>query len=179
MSYFRTLSATLVSAAATFSLVTASCGTSAIGVDDCRDIEQARCDAGAHCLASDGTPLVADAPACRRYYRDNCLHGLPATPPSGSNVAACVRVIKAAGVCAEDDAESALSCTETESLPRQGLRTACDLVARPELAIECSFLLETPDTGDGEGGTGGDGNEADPTAGQATGGSENQGGSGN
>jgi hypothetical protein len=180
MSIFRTLSATLVSAAASFSLVTASCGTNAVGVDDCRDIEQARCDASTHCLNEDGKPVVTDDAACRRYYRDHCLHGLPANPPSGASVSVCVQVIKSAGACAKDDPDSELGCTETATKPQQGLRTACDLVARPELADECSFLLETPDTGgDDQGGAGAGGQSSDGasagSAGQATGGADSQG----
>lgn len=164
MSYFRSLSATLLSAAATFSLVTASsCGTSAVGVDDCRDIEQARCRASASCLDANSNPLIEDVGACERYYRDHCLHGLAVKPPTGASVSACLDVIEAAGRCAKGDPEAALDCTDTASRPRGNFSRACDLVAHPERAVECAFLLETPD------------DEPDGSAGQSAGG---QGGSG-
>jgi hypothetical protein len=158
MSYFRALSATLLSAAATFSLVTASsCGTSAVGVDTCRDIEQARCRANAFCLDAEGAPLIDDVPACERYYRDHCLHGLAVKPPAGASVSACVQVIEAAGKCAAGDPEATLDdCPITDR--RGGLTRACDVVAHPERATECTFLLDTaPD-------------EVDGTAGQSAGG---------
>ena len=159
MSYFRSLSATLLSAAATFSLVTSSgCGTSAVGVDECRDIEQARCRANASCLDARGNPLIEDVSACERYYLDHCLHGLAAKPPAGASVDACLDVIETAGLCAKSDPEAALDCTETASRPRTSFTRACDLVAHPERAVECSFLLETPDE------------EPDGSAGQSSGG---------
>ncbi|HEX2869688.1 MAG TPA: hypothetical protein VHP33_00500 [Polyangiaceae bacterium] len=168
MSYFRSLSATLLSAAATFSLVTASsCGTSAVGVDECRDIEQARCRANASCLDARGNPLIEDVGACERYYRDHCLHGLAAKPPAGASVGACLDVIEAAGRCAKGDPEAPLACTETASNPRGNFSRACDLVAHPERAVECAFLLETPDEGDGSAGQSAGGQAGTDTGGSA------------
>ncbi|HVY28562.1 MAG TPA: hypothetical protein VHB79_18530 [Polyangiaceae bacterium] len=163
MSYLRALSATLLSAATTFTLVTASgCGTSAIGVDDCRDIQQARCRAGKAC------GIVDDVAACERYYRDHCLHGLATTPPAGTSVAGCVEVIEAAGRCAEGDPEIDLNdCDPAVTDRKQSLTLACDVVRHPERANECAFLTDLPDTGgsagqsaggaadDGSGATGG------------------------
>lgn len=156
MSYFRSLSATILSAAATFSLVTASCGTDAVGVEDCRDIEQARCRASASCLDVKGDPLIEDVPACERYYRDHCLHGLAAKPPGGASVSACVQVIEAAGRCAKSDPTIALDeCTEVVTEPHGTLTHACDVVTHPELATECAFLTD---------------NDANGAAGQSSGG---------
>jgi len=170
MSYFRTLSATLLSAAATFSLVTASsCGTSAVGVDDCRDIEQARCRASAPCLDSNGSPVINDVGACERYYRDHCLHGLTVKPPASASVSDCINVIEAAGRCAKADPQSPLSCTETASRRRQGFTQACDLIARPERAVECAFLLETPDPSDGAAGQSAGGQAGAPSEASADG----------
>lgn len=148
MSYLRALSATLLSAATTFTLVTASgCGTNAIGVDDCRDIQQARCRAGKAC------GIVDDVPACERYYRDHCLHGLAISPPAGTSVAACVDVIEAAGRCAEADPEIDLrDCDPEVTSRKQSLTLACDVVRHPERANECSFLSDLPDTSTGSAG---------------------------
>jgi len=170
MSAFRFLSATLLSAMSSFSVVAASgCGTEAVGVDDCRVIEQARCDAGQHC------GLVDDVQACRRFYRDQCLHGLSARAAAGTSVAACVSVIQAAGRCAAQDPEIALADCGEEPVPQPlaGLRSACDVVLYPERTTECSFLapdLEVPEGTGGQGSTGSGGAPSDtPQAGQAQG----------
>lgn len=148
MSFFRSLSATLLSAAASFSIVTASgCGTNAVGVEECRDIESARCQAGLAC------GIVDDVPACERYYRDHCLHGLATEPPAGASVDSCVQLIEAAGECAKSDAETSLEdCGPPFSEPRSGLATPCDVVLHPERAAECSFLTDTPPEDEGSGG---------------------------
>jgi len=150
MRYLRSFTATLLSAAIAFSLVTASgCGTNAVGVDDCRNIEQARCHAGAPC------GIIEDVDACDRYYRDHCLHGLAAKPPAGASVSACVQVIEQAGRCAHADPTATLSsCDETVIEPRRNLTTACDVVTHPELATECSFLLDMPPEDSGSAGQG-------------------------
>jgi hypothetical protein len=145
---FRLLSATLLSAAVTFSLVTASgCGTNAVGVEDCRDIEEARCRAGESC------GLVDDVAACQRFYRDHCLHGLMTEPTNGASVEDCVRAIEAAGRCAAQNPESSLSDCGDEPVPeaQPGVASACDVVAYPERTLECGFLTDTPP----ESGTGG------------------------
>jgi len=171
MSYFRSLSATLLSAAATFSIVTASCGTSAVGVDDCRDIEQARCRASASCLDGDGVALVQDVPACERYYRDHCLHGFAVKPPAGADVAACVQLIERAGRCAQQDPNRELGCTETASAQRAGLSSACDVVTHPERATECAFLLDMPE----EDGSAGQGSGGQPSSDDSSGATAGQG----
>jgi hypothetical protein len=170
MSYFRSLSATLLSAATTFSLVSASsCGTNAVGVDDCRDIEQARCRAGKPC------GIVDDVPACERFYRDHCLHGLATKPPAGASAGACVQVIEAAARCAVDGdmgpKTNLAVCPEPVTGGHLDLVTACDVVEHPERAAECSFLTDTPDTNDGVAGqsAGGSSSEGATSSGAAAG----------
>lgn len=164
MSYLRALSATLLSAVTTFTLVTASgCGTSAMGVDDCRDIQQARCRAGKAC------GIVDDVAACERYYRDHCLHGLATTPPAGTSVSACVDVIEAAGHCAESDPNIDLNdCDPGVTRRRQSLTLACDVVSHPERADQCSFLTDLPDVS-GSAGAGGEPNDSSGATGGASG----------
>lgn len=140
MSYLRSLSATLLSAAISFGLVSAGCGTTAIGIDECRDIEQARCRAAKSC------GLIDDADACERYYRGHCLHGLPAKLQSGDSVASCIEVIEAAGRCAEPDPTVELAdCSEPVATSKQGFTKACDVVVHPERTPECVFLSEQPE----------------------------------
>lgn len=167
MSYLRSLSATLLSAVTTFSLVSASgCGTSAMGVDDCRDIQTARCRAGKSC------GIIDDVPACERYYRDHCLHGLAATPPSGASVAACVNLIDLAGRCAAADPENTLADCDDAITDSLSTRTAvCELVKHPERAAECAFLtdVEQPDGTAGQGAGGASGEDEGSMTGEAGG----------
>jgi len=118
----------------------ASCGTDAEGVEDCRRIEQARCDAGSVC------GFITDADACRRFYRDQCLHGLAVQSPGGPTVSQCVSDINAAKACAGD----AEACAEGESP-----ETACEAVERPENLPNCTFLAPEPSGQGGKSGTGG------------------------
>lgn len=139
------------------SLATGSgCGTDAQGIDDCRDIEKARCAAGAQC------GIVTDVEACERFYRDQCLHGLAVKPPANSVVERCVGTIRAAGDCAATGVGALLSdCSTPVSANAPSLTRACDVVLRPEETEECAFLqpdpqpVDTPDSAAGSAGSSG------------------------
>jgi len=171
MSYPRALTASLLSAAVSFCLVAASgCGTTAIGIDDCRDIEHARCEAAKSC------GIVTDVEACQLYYRDHCLHGLPAKLEAGDSVSACVEVIQAAGQCAQGDPEISLAdCDPRVTARRRDLSRACDVVAHPERAPECGFLTYVP-ADEGAGGAGGQSAEPETSDADGSSGSPDQGG---
>jgi hypothetical protein len=130
-----------------------SCGPDAVGVDDCRTIESARCEAAIGC------GIVEDAESCQRFYRDHCLHGFAASEtPGGSEVTACVEAIRTAGKCAADDDEQSLAdCLDggdsIEPLPGADLQTVCDVIRRPERTRQCKFLnVEEPEGAAGAGG---------------------------
>ena len=81
--------------------VAPACGTSPIGVDECRNIEKARCESAPACgislsrpqARSDSTPETNTA-ACIRFYDDECLHGLDLTSDPGTvAVDECVKAI--------------------------------------------------------------------------------------
>ena len=157
MSVMSVTCCSLLSAVCAFTLVSATgCETDAQGIDDCREIEQARCEAAAQC------GLVSDVPACQRFYRDQCLHGLPVSSPGSVKVRECVTAIKAAGLCAEQAGDSNTLLRDCDPPVTEGARvlTTCALVKEPEKASECSFL--TPEADGGFGGTGntGEGNTA-------------------
>ena len=151
----------LMSAVFTLTLVSATgCATDAEGVDDCRAIEQARCEAAQAC------GLVSDVPACQRFYRDQCLHGLPVAPPGSVKLNECVATIHAAGVCATqspDGVATALDdCEQHVTVGAPGVATACDLVREPEKSAECSFLIPGADAGvGGASHSGGGGNSSE------------------
>jgi len=148
----------IASFALLFALVSgAGCGTDAKAVDECRDIEQARCEAGAAC------GLVDDVDECKRFYRDHCLHGMVVESPGQSQVDACVATIKKAGACvAATSADATLAeCPDVSSGAASML--ACDVVLYPENTVECDFLTPEPAPTGGTGGT----NASNPDAGDS------------
>jgi hypothetical protein len=102
-------------------LAAASCGTDANGIDACRSIEQARCRRAPSCptLGISGSQGVEE---CAQFARDRCLHGLAVADPGGAVVNDCVNAI------ASD--------------------TTCAIVAQPETAPACAFLLTSPPAAD-------------------------------
>ncbi|HEY2510305.1 MAG TPA: hypothetical protein VGI39_05600 [Polyangiaceae bacterium] len=109
----------------------AACGTSAVDVQACKDIEDARC------VAAAGAPICGidlstpphndknDATACIRFYETQCLHGLgTSVAPGASAVSACVAAIKAGGDTAHGGSDA-----------------GCGIVQAPELHQECAFLI--------------------------------------
>jgi len=146
----RTAVLGLLSALVSFALTSASgCGTDAVGVDDCRKIESARCEAGHVC------GIIDDTVTCERFYRDHCLHGLAVEEaPGAPKVTACVKAIAAAGKCGPktklDD------CTAIEATEQSELKSPCDVILHPEWVEQCSFLADTGAGGEG-GSTGGGG----------------------
>lgn len=126
-------------------LMAPGCGTDARGIDDCRNIEQARCAAAANCDGPKGSGrVVADVDSCQRFYRDQCLHGTTTASPGAPAVVECVGAIQAAGECAKADAECVAPLTP---------ESACEKILHPELLIECRFLTPKPEDITGEGGT--------------------------
>lgn len=93
-----------------------ACGTDAVGMEACRKIEDARC------TRFHGCALVADLAACQRFYRDQCLGGVPGkVTPNASQVNSCVAAINA-------DA-------------------SCGVAKAPEQAKACAFLVPVPSAG--------------------------------
>jgi hypothetical protein len=111
-------------AVAVLTALAPACGTSAVGVQACRSIETARCEAAPACKLALSPPVyIGDAvTACVRFYDDQCLHGLVTTlTPTTLEVNQCVAAINAAGAAA---AKGNLAFCGTVSEPGQNL-TAC------------------------------------------------------
>lgn len=143
----------IVSAFTAFGLTAGGCGTTAVGVDACRDIETARCEAAQYCGRID------DVAACQRFYRDHCLHGLAkgVETPTDDQVDACVQTIERAGQCAKKDPLARLDDCDSEVTTSSPAKGACQIVLFPEWSAECSFLGSRGDLPpfDGGGGQGG------------------------
>jgi hypothetical protein len=111
-----------------------SCGTDAVGVSECREIEQARCAAAVNC----GFAEVDD---CQRFYRDHCLHGVAIADVTQVQVDGCIAQIESAGRCAAAQPDAPPSaCEEPIPTPTE-VAKACDVVLQPELASACAFLV--------------------------------------
>jgi|SoiMethySBSTD1v2_1073268.scaffolds.fasta_scaffold05404_12 hypothetical protein len=132
----RSIAATALACVAGLLLpTTPGCGTDAIGVEDCRKIEQARCDLGAAC------GRVEDVDSCRRFYRDHCLHGLALeNSPGTAQVKACADAISAAASCAKLGGPQA-SASACPGIGPTALPLACDVISRPEATEVCRFLV--------------------------------------
>ncbi|HMR08931.1 MAG TPA: hypothetical protein PKA88_24290 [Polyangiaceae bacterium] len=135
MPAFRSTSAALWAFGYTFLVVQAAgCGADAVAVDECRDIESARCEAGVFC------GLVDDVAECKRFYRDHCLHGFASGDRPGSpQVKACIATIQAAGRCAKAGTPELSTCTPAVSA-KTVHSTACEVILNPEGVQECEFL---------------------------------------
>ena len=110
-------------------VVFGACGTDAIGVDACRQIEQARCEQAPACGISLEPPYHAsgtDVAECIRAYDIACLHGLASgSDPGPIAVRACVVAI--------------------QSAPTTG---SCSVVAVPASASACAWLVPNSAVGD-------------------------------
>jgi hypothetical protein len=134
------------------------CGTNAVGVEACRKIESARCEAAAPCGFLSETGGGVDE--CKRFARDNCLHGtsLPGEPGDVA-VKECENALKLAGKCAAaHDPEYAPSRCNMTVFGKSSAKEICEIVSEPERTPQCSFLvpdavqeveLDDNDAGDG------------------------------
>jgi hypothetical protein len=117
----RKAAVALVAAAALAALALA-CGTDAVGVETCKQIEAARCQKAPLCsMIPLGVPphRDPDVEACIRFYDVACLHGLEVSgDPGAVAVKACVEAINAS--------------------------TDCNTVLHPETDPACAWLIPAP-----------------------------------
>lgn len=117
-------------------LLLLQCGTDAVGVAQCRTIENARCVAAAQC------GLVDDVEGCQRFAHDHCLHGLPLEEEPGQDMSnQCAEALLRAGRCAERSGKRSepRSCSQSW-FSESRATTICQLVEQPERATQCAFL---------------------------------------
>ncbi|WP_272829026.1 hypothetical protein [Sorangium sp. Soce836] len=170
-------------------LATQSCGTDAVGIDACRQIETARCEAAAACPAWVGS-ADADArvDACVEFSWDQCLHGIenagtkehPAPEPTESQIKACVDAIGATRECAADNVASMAECSAAQ--PAEGADRAlspCEvIIGRAHELAACAFVAKSTGAGGGEGDGGGGGSAGADGEGGGNGGGGGAGGAG-
>jgi hypothetical protein len=115
-----------------------SCGTDAVGVSECREVEEARCNAAVSCG-------YADVEECRRFYRDHCLHGMALDKVETVQVDQCVAQLQNAGQCATQQPGAAPADCAQPIATESSVAKVCDVVLRPELASACAFLVPAPE----------------------------------
>ncbi|MEZ4232648.1 MAG: hypothetical protein R3B89_25960 [Polyangiaceae bacterium] len=170
--HWRTAVAFLLSSAASFTaFATGGCSTDAVGITTCREIEDTRCEAAAQC----GIEGAEDVDACKRFYRDHCLHGLGLEgEPRGSDVRRCKAVISGAGECAKQGVTDPAQCAALQGQQLAStIQTVCDVVLQPEDTTACRFLVpdeeDLPDGGSaGAGGSSGGAGGAGGSAGSSS-----------
>lgn len=108
--------APLLALAAASAVLVAACGTDAVAVEACRQVETARCTQAsaqscANVVLSRPVHQDSDVTACIRFYSDACLHGLAnPTDPGAVAVKACVDVINAGDCTIVEHPEQAPAC---------------------------------------------------------------------
>ena len=124
----------ILSLASTF-----GCGTTATNIDECRDIEYARCEQAVYC------GYEASVSSCQSYYKDHCLHGLPSgSDRTSTQVEQCTSDIAKAGACAQTDSDaSAASCGLAVIVTEPP--TVCQVIKTPSQLKSCSFLIVPAD----------------------------------
>lgn len=117
------------------------CGTGAVDVDGCRQIEEARCRQAPACgisLAELNITSGTSVDACVRFYDDACLHGLAVSDPGPADVSACVAAIQA-------DTNAKDKCSVVKA-PQTDV-SACGWLMPPASAADASDApsVATPD----------------------------------
>jgi hypothetical protein len=133
------LSASFAAGALLIVLAPASCGTDAVGIDACRTIETARCEAATACGFTE-----AKVQSCTLFYRDQCLHGVEnadAGEPATTSVDACVAAIDATAACAKAGAKTLDACAGAKLLDTADhtLPPCTILKEKVELLAACAF----------------------------------------
>jgi hypothetical protein len=122
-----------------------ACNTKAVAIQECRDIEEARCEASVPC----GVIEEEEVDACKRFYRDQCLHGISGPKaPTGEEQKLCLELI--------NDAKSDAATSMGGASQDDGYTRACKTVSTPWEEPECAFLRPA-----GPGGESGDGDGAE------------------
>ena len=85
-----------------------NCATEATGVDACRRIESARCEAASKCGFSS-----SDVDRCLDFYRDQCLRGIENADhvPQENETRECINAVQATATCAEAKKPTMHDCT--------------------------------------------------------------------
>jgi hypothetical protein len=118
------------------------CGTSAVDVAGCRQIEETRCRQAPACGIPIEPPYFTsgtDVESCIRYYDTACLHGFAAGDPGAAAVNACVAAI-------QNDSLKKDGCGIVRS--PQTDQAACGWLVPPSSVTQDAAADATPDASD-------------------------------
>jgi hypothetical protein len=79
---------------------------------------------------------VTDADTCKRFYRDQCLHGLAVADPGVPAVDKCINALQVAGGCTKGGA----NICGVALAPTKTVKNTCDVIEHPEVLADCAFL---------------------------------------
>src|SRR5262249_54486526 len=122
------------------------CGTDAVGIDACRQIEAVRCDVAPACKGDEdtfGINTEEQIANCKTLYLDHCLLGLEnpdAEEPSQSKAAKCIKAIKAAADCKKAKVETMADCEDAPVIEGQTELTPCQALHEVEKLQACTFV---------------------------------------
>ena len=124
----------------------AACGTDAVGVEACRQIETARCTAAPQCKgdpSSAGIETEEQVDNCITFYRDQCLHGLENAEdePKTKDVDRCIAAIEATTSCQKNGAATMAGCEGVTVVEGAAELSPCAVLAEPENLTDCTFAL--------------------------------------
>ncbi len=135
-------------------LLAFACGTDAVGVDACRNIENARCEAAPVCKGDDfsfGITTETQVRNCKTLYRDQCLHGLEnidGGEPSDGKVTKCVKAIRATAACKKAGALLIAECVDVSVIAGAEGKSPCEILTEVEHLTECAFVAPPPKEGE-------------------------------
>jgi hypothetical protein len=133
--------------------VLASCGSDAVGVQACREIEAARCEAAQSCPMN-----TIDLVQCKNFYHDECLQGIENTEvndggdPPNDQVNLCVNAIRQLEVCIKGGGKTMADCKkitlDTLIDPGVAAKTPCEVLeTEAEGLAACAFIVAPNDGG--------------------------------
>jgi hypothetical protein len=121
--------------------VMASCTTDAVGIEVCRKIETARCEAARQCGYDD-----AKVESCTLFYRDQCLHGVEniEDTPTESQANVCADAVNVVAGCAQKKVASMEDCPMQLVTGASGANIKpCDVILdKVHLLAACSFVTK-------------------------------------
>ncbi len=142
------------------------CGTDAVGIEACRQVESTRCNLAPTCAGFDGSPnLVSEDEVknCREFYRDHCLLGLENTKAEvgQADIDACVKALNQTAECDAPKKSETGACDVTLRDGVDPTVRPCEVLQNPHWLQACKWLdknkkIKVGD-GSGEGGGGGAG----------------------
>ena len=156
----KTLPRMLAFGAFTASIVmatTVACNGSAVGVEACQIIEEARCDAAPQvykaCHTQISVPKIlttTEVNNCKILYRDQCRVGIEnntITDPGKPQANDCVAQVKAAAACGTGMLATCSGVTVNDPTANDPAVTdGCFAFVHPEILSKCHFVQTPPTT---------------------------------